>query len=181
MTDEEYQAMVARIQTGAVLVGVDRAMARKFYTDVPLSRIAEETGEAPYFEKVVVLGAFVGGPLSLLASFIMAVLAFGWWAAVTIPASIIVYALFASASSMPRQGMASVSAVLGFALLGLYLGWFPSNYVGWFTVLVVFALWNARLVYSVATTFIRAFVVRNRRAFEFLMPHIQLREANTLV
>lgn len=180
MTDEEYQAMVARIQTGAVLIGVDRAMARKFYTDVSLSRIAEETGEAPYFEKVVVLGAFVCGPLALLASFIMAVLAFGWWAAVAIPASFAVYALFAGASSMPMQSMASVSAVLGFALLGLYLGWFPSNYVGWFTVLVVFALWNARLVYSMATIFIRAFVVRNRRAFEFLAPHIQLKEVNTL-
>src|SRR5713101_596519 len=106
MTDEEYQALISRVHSGSLLIGVDRSMARKFYTDVPLSRIAAETGETPYFEKMVVLGAFVGGPVSLLASFIMAVLAFRWWAALAIPVSIVVYIVFTAASSMPKQGMA---------------------------------------------------------------------------
>ena len=178
MTEEEYQALVARIQSGSLLIGVDRSMARKLYTDVSLSRIADETGEAPYFEKMVVLGAFVGGPLALLASFVMAVLAFRWWAALAIPASTIVYFVFAGASSMHKQGMAGVSVLLALALLSLYLGWFHSDYVGWYAALVAFALWNARLVYAAATHFIRAFVVRNRRAYEFLAPHIHLREAS---
>jgi len=178
MTDEEYQALVARIEAGSLLIGVDRGMARKLYTDVPLSRIEAETGEAPYFEKMVVFGAFVGGPVSLLASFVIAVLGFGWWAALAIPVSIVVYFVFAGASSMPKQGMAGVSVLLASALFGLYLNWFPSNYIAWYVVLVLFALWNARLVYAAATHFIRAFVVRNRRAYEFLAPHIHLREAH---
>ncbi len=179
MTDEEYQALVSRIQAGAILIGIDRAMARKFYTDVSVSHIAEQTGEAPYFEKTVVLGAFVVGPVALLASFVMAALAFGWWAALAIPASIVVYFVFAGASSMPKQGMAGVSLLLGLALLSLYLAWFPSTFVEWYAVLIAFALWNARLVYAAATYFICAFVVRNRRAYEFLAPHIHLREAST--
>ena len=179
MTDEEYQALVARIQSNSLLIGVDRSMARKLYTDVSLSRIKAETGESPYFEKMVVLGAFVGGPVSLLASFAMAVLAFGWWAALAIPVSIVVYFVFAGASSMPKQGMAGVSVLLACALLGLYLEWFPSRYIAWNVVLVLFALWNARLVYSAATHFIRAFVVRNRRAYEFLAQDIHLREASS--
>jgi len=178
MTDEEYQALVARVQAGSLLIGVDRSTARKLYTDVPLSRIEAETGEAPYFEKMVVLGAFVGGPVSLLASFVMAVLGFGWWAALAIPVSIVVYFVFAGASSMPKQGMAGVSVLLAFALLGFYLNWFPSNYIAWHAVLVLFAFWNARLIYAAATHFIRAFVVRNHRAYEFLAPHIHLREAS---
>ena len=179
MSDEEYQALIARIQSGSLLIGVDRSMARKLYTDVSLSRIEAETGEAPYFEKMVVLGAFVGGPVSLLASFFMAVLAFGWWAALAIPVSIVVYAVFAGASSMPKQGMAGVSVLLALALLGLYLDWLPSDYIAWYTVLALLSLWNARLVYAAATHFIRAFVVRNRRAYEFLAPHIHLREASS--
>lgn len=79
---------------------------------------------------------------------------------------------------MPKQSMAGVSVVLSFALLGLYLHWFPSDYIGWYTVLIAFALWNARLVYAAATYFIRGFVVRNRRAYEFLAPHIHLQEVN---
>lgn len=179
MTDEEYQALVARIQSGSLLIGVDRSMARKLYTDVSLSRIAAETGETPYFEKMVVLGAFVVGPVSLLASFVIAVLAFGWWAALAIPVSIIVYFVFAGASSMPKQGMAGVSVLLALALLGHYSDWFPSDYVAWYAVLVLFAIWNARLVYTAATHFIRAFVVRNRRAYEFLASHIHLRETSS--
>src|SRR3972149_6612780 len=136
MTEEEYQALVARIQSGPLLIGVDRSMARKLYTDVSLSRIADETGEAPYFEKMVVLGAFVGGPLALLASFVMAVLAFRWWAALAIPASTIVYFVFAGASSMPKQGMAGGGGLLALSLVWLYLGWVPSAFVGLFAALV---------------------------------------------
>jgi hypothetical protein len=179
MTDEEYQALVSRIQSGSLLIGVDRSMARKLYTDVSLSRIEAETGEAPYFEKMVVLGAFVGGPVSLLASFVMAGLAFRWWAVLAIPVSIVVYFVFTGASSMPKQGMAAVSVLLALALLGLYLDWFPSDYIAWYAVLVLFALWNARLVYAAATHFVRAFIVRNRRAYEFLAPHIHLREVSS--
>ena len=179
MTDDEYQTLVARIQSGSLLIGVDRGMARKLYTDVSLSHIEAETGEAPYFEKTVVLSAFVGGPVSLLGSFIMAGLAFGWWAALIIPVSIVVYFVFAGSSSMPKQGIAGMMVLLCLALLGLYLDWFPSNYITWYAVLVLFALWNARLVYAAATHFIRAFVVQNRRAYEFLAPHIHLREANS--
>ncbi|UZD54952.1 hypothetical protein [Caldimonas aquatica] len=178
MTDEEYQALVARIQSGSLLIGVDRSMARKLYTDVSLSRIEAETGEAPYFEKMVVLGAFVGAPVSLLASFVLAVLAFGWWAALAIPVSIVVYFVVAGASSMPKQGMTGVTVLLFLALLSVYLGWFPSEYIGWYAALFLFALWNARLVYVAATHFVRAFVIRNRRAYEFLAPHIHLREAS---
>jgi len=179
MTDEEYQAIVSRIQTGSLLIGIDRSMARKFYTDVPLSRIEEQTGEAPYFEKAVVFGAFIGGPLALLASFVMAVFAFGWGAVLAIPASVVLYFIFTGASSMPRNGMAGITVLLVLALASLYLNWFPSSYMAWYAVLIAAALWSARLIYSAATVFIRAFVVRNRRAFEFLAPYIQLKDANT--
>lgn len=177
MTDEEYQALVARIHSGSLLVGVDRSIARKFYTEIPLSRIEEETGEAPYFEKFVVFGAQMGGLWALLASLVIAILAFSWWAAVAIPASIIIYVVVAAASSTPWGGLGSVSVLLGLTLLGIYFDWFPSEYVASYAVLVTAALWLARLTYVAAAHFIRAFVVRNRRAYEFLAQHIHLREA----
>jgi hypothetical protein len=177
MDDADFQALVARIQSGAVLVGVDRSMARKFYTDVPLSRIQAETGEAPYLEKFIVFGAMICGPLALLASFVFAVLGFSWWAALAIPVSIVVYVVFAGASSIPGGGMGGVTLLLGLAAVAIYFKWFPSQHAGWYALLVVAALWNARLVYAAATHFIRAFIVRNRRAYELLAEHVHLREA----
>lgn len=181
MNDEEHQELVARFQSGSLLIGIDPSMARKLYTDVSLSLNTEETGETPYFDKIVVLGAFLGGPISLLTSFVMAGLAFGWWAALVIPISIVVYVVFSAISSghhpsMPKQGMAGVSVLLVLALLSLFFNWYPSRYISGYAVLVLFALWNARLVYVAATYFMRAFVVRNRRAYEFLAPNIHLKD-----
>ena len=150
-----------------MLIGVDLSMARKLYTSVPLSHIAKKTGEFPYFEKAVVLGAFVGGPLALLASFVFAVLAFGWWAVSAIPVSTVIYFVFQGSSSMPKQGMGGVTVVLALAIPALCLHWFLSDHIGWFAVLVALAFWNARPVCVTATYFLRAFVIRNRRAYDF--------------
>ena len=50
----EHKELIELEQQGKILIGVDRAMARKFYTDTPVSTITEETGEAPYFEKIII-------------------------------------------------------------------------------------------------------------------------------
>ena len=178
MTDEEYQALLSRVYSGKVLIGIDRTLARQLYTDVPVSRIKEKTGEAPYFQRTIVLGAQICGQLALLASLVFAFLAFSWWAALVIPVSIVVYFNFLARSAMAGGGgMAGVSVLVGLSLLGSYLGWFPSQYASWFAVLLTAALWNARLIYDAADHFMRAFVFRNRRAYEFLAEHIHIREA----
>ena len=125
MTDEEYQALLSRVYSGRVLVGIDRTLARQLYTDVPVSRIMEETGEAPYFQRTIVLGAQICGQLALLASLVFAVLAFSWWAVLVIPVCIVVYFRFLARSAMPGGGMVGVSVLVGLSLLGSYLGWFP--------------------------------------------------------
>jgi hypothetical protein len=66
-----HKNLVELEEQGKILIGIDRSMARKFYTDIPLKKIEEETGEAPYFEKIIVWIAFLFGPISLLASIIL--------------------------------------------------------------------------------------------------------------
>jgi hypothetical protein len=176
MTDDEYQALVAHIYSGQVLVGIDRTVARSFFSEVPISHIKDKTGEAPYFQKAVVLAAQFLGQTLLLASFVLAILAFSWWAALVIPVSGLIYFQFTVWSAMPGGGMAGVSVLLGAALVGAYLGWIPSTYAAWYAVLITFALWNARLTYYGAYHFMRAFAFKNRRTYEFLADHIHLGE-----
>ena len=177
MTESEYKAFVEQAHSGAKLIGIDRAVARKFYTDISLSKIEEETGEAPYFEKMVVWFAFLFAPVALLASFVLAVLAFQWWAALTIPLSIVIYFVFSGQSSMPRGGMLGISVFLALAIVSLFTGLFSSSFAPWYFIAVTFSLWASRLVYSAATAFLRAFVLRNQRALELMSEHIHIREA----
>ena len=176
MTDDEYQALLTRVYSGKVLVGIDRTMARSFFSDAPISYIKEKTGEAPYVQKAVVLGAQICGQTALLASFVLAALAFSWWAVLIIPVSVFIYFSFVASSARPGGGMVGVSLLVGVAMLGFYIGWFPSTYAAWYAVLITVALWNARLIYDGAYHFMRAFAFKNRRTFEFLAEHIHLQE-----
>ena len=177
MTEDQYKALVARVESGSLLIGIDRAFARKFYTDVPLSRIEEDTGEGPYLEKVVVWFAFVSAPIALFASFVLSALVFRYWAALVIPLSAIVYFFLAARSSVGDSRMLSVSILLALAIASLFTNFFSSQFVPWYAIAVAFAFWAERLMYCAATTFLRAFILRNQRAFEFTEgPQIVVKE-----
>jgi hypothetical protein len=49
----KHREIVQLEEQGRLIIGVDRVMARKFYIDIPISRIEKETGEAPYLEKTI--------------------------------------------------------------------------------------------------------------------------------
>jgi len=51
MTEQEHKEIVKLEGQGRLALGIDRAFARKFYTDVPLATIAEKTGGTVYLEK----------------------------------------------------------------------------------------------------------------------------------
>jgi hypothetical protein len=177
MTEDEYKTFVDQAYSGALLIGIDRAVARKFYTDIPLSRIEEKTGEAPYFEKMVIWFAFVTAPAALLASFVLSVIAFQWWAVLAIPISVLVYFIFSGQSSMPGGGMLGFSILLAIAIGTLFTSFFASPLAPWYFIAVTFSLWASRLLYTAATAFLRGFVLRNQRALEFMGEQIHIREA----
>jgi len=177
MNESEYKIFVEQAYSGALLIGIDRAVARRFYTDIPLSKIEEETGEAPYLEKMVVWFAFLSAPVALLASFVLSVLAFQWWAVLAIPLSIVVYFIFSGQASMPRGGMLDISVLLALAIGSLFTDFIASPFASWYFIAVTFSLWASRLLYCVATAFLRAFVLRNQRALEFMGENVHIREA----
>lgn len=177
MTESEYKTFVDQVYSGALLIGIDRSIARKFYIDIPMIKIKEETGEAPYFEKFVVWFAFLSAPIALLASFVLSVFAFHWWAAIAIPLSIFIFFVFWRQSSMPRGGMLGVSLLLALVIGSLFTNFYASPFAHWYLISVTFSLWALRLLYCVATSFLLLFVLRNQRALEFMGEHIRIREA----
>ena len=80
----EHKKVIELEKQGKLLIGVDRAVARRFYTDVPISKIEEETGETPYLEKTVVWFIFLLGPVALILSTVLGFLTFGWWGIISL-------------------------------------------------------------------------------------------------
>lgn len=89
MNEAEYERLVQSAYDDRILVGIDRAFARRLYTDVATSQIEDVTGEAAYLEKLVVWFAFLSSPIAILGSVVLAAYAFHWWTLLIIPGTLL--------------------------------------------------------------------------------------------
>jgi len=176
MSHSEYRTFIQAAHEGQILVGVDRVYARKLYTDVPISVIEEATGEAPYAEKLVVWFAFLASPLAIVCSAILAAFAFRWWAFLIIPVAFIWWMFNRSMSARGDSSLWLHTIIVIAAVSVHFANILPTHWMSGFAALFTFALWTDRLLYCSSTFFLRAFVLRNQRAFEAFGEGITIRE-----
>lgn len=174
LTDQEYAAVVADVGAGRLLVGIDAAVARKLFTQKDMESIRELTGEAPRFESAVVSAALGASWLALFASFALALTAFGSWAWVVIPVTGMIFFIYMGHASIGHQRFFFLSLLILAGIAAVVFA-YPSRPVSLYALAVIAAFWFARLTYVTATMMLRAFVLRNKRAFELLEPVLQRR------
>lgn len=177
MNEAEYERLVQSAYDDRVLVGIDRAFARRLYTDVATSKIEEATGEAPYLGKLVVWFAFLSSPIAILGSVVLAAYAFHWWALLIIPVTLLWWMFNRSRSVRGDAAMWPYTFFMVVAVSAHFMDLFPSALISGFVTAFVFALWCDRLLYWASTFFLRAFVLRNQRAFEAFRDSITIRAA----
>jgi hypothetical protein len=166
--EEEHQHLVQLEDEGKLLIGVDRVMARHFWTDVPIRTIKEETGEAPYSEKAVAYLAELLGPAALIGSLVLAFPAFGWFGVICLVACPAFWFLYIGLSVRGAAGMSGITVLL-VASVGMHV--FAGVGAPWmtgFVILFVSSLWCMRFLYYASTFLLRCFVIRNARAFRYL-------------
>ena len=171
----EHKEVIQLEEQGKLLIGVDRGMARKFYTDIPISKIEEETGEAPYFEKAIVWFAFLLGPISLISSIILSFIAFGWWGILGLVLCPILYFMYSSSSVLGGSHLVGITVLLLIAVAVHFFGNFNSPWITGAAISFLFALWCVRLLYCSSTFLLRSFVIRNAKAFEWLSEYLVIR------
>ena len=174
--DGEHAEVIAREARGELAIGVDRVFARRFYTDVPLREIEQKTGETPYIEKLIVFSAFIGSPAVLLAASALTVLVLHWWAALAIPAGILGWFLYKLKSPLGRARLTPISVLLALVTTSWLLDLGSLRPVLGVSAAYVLALWLDRLLYTASTALLRAFVIRNSKAFTWLKQHLVIRE-----
>ena len=173
----EHSEVITLEKEGKLLIGVDRPMARKFYTDVPVSKIKEETDEAPYFDKIIVWFAFLCGPIMLIASIVIAFFAFRWWGAISIIICPIIFLIYSSYSVRGDSRMIGINAILIMTALVHFLNIFDNPWITGFATTFIFSLWCAHFLYCSSTFLLRSFIIRNEKAFIFLKDYLVIRSS----
>ena len=174
----EHEEIIKLEKQGKLVIGIDRGMARKFYTSVPIARIDEETGEAPYTEKMIVLLSFILGPIAVLASILLGFFAFGWWGIISMVLCPVMYFGYQGTSS---RGGSRIIGITIFLLISVgihFLANLNAPLITGFAVVFIFSLWCARFLYCSSTFFLRAFILRNRKAFEYLSNYFVIRNVD---
>ena len=171
----DHKNLVELEKEGKILIGVDRVMARQFYTNVPIKKIKEKTGEAPYFEKIIVWFAFLFGPISLLASIILGFWFFNWWGIICLIFCPLVYFIYSSYSVIGNSRMTGISILLFTSACIYFLKVFNIPKISGFATVFIFSLWCTRLLYCSSAFFLRNFVIRNERAYQYLSQSLEIR------
>lgn len=118
-----------------------------------------------YIEKAVVWITFLGTPLVLVASCLFAVLAFHWWAFLAVPGVVIAWFVYSSMSARGSAKIGLITLLLVGAIAVAVSRVIDELWVNLFLIAFLLSLWLNRLLYEAATLFLRAFVLRNFRAW----------------
>jgi len=173
MNTMDYTNLVKLEKQGKILIGVDRAMARKFYTDISMQKIREETGETPYLEKIIIWFAFLFGPISLLTSIVIGFLAFNWWGIISLLLCPIIYFAYSSSSVRGNSRMIGINILLLVSSGIHFLRVFDVPKITAFVIIFIFSLWLIRLLYCSSTFLLRNFVIRNKKAYQYLSQYLE--------
>ena len=165
LNHQGYDRFVADANAGRIPVGIDRAFARAVYLQMPFADLERETGEAPFIEKFFVRAAWCLSWTMMLGSLVLAVLGFGWLAVLVVPCLVLAGGTISALSAGGNSSLFRLTIFLGFVWFVHSRGWIPNEKGSLSVVVLCIGTWFDRLVYASSTFFLRALVLRNRRAF----------------
>jgi len=168
MPIEDYAEFVKQAKRGEILIGVEPAVARRFFTDTDSSFVKEKIGESLTMERFFVKSVWLLDYVSLLAGLIFCVLALKWYSVIAIPIMLLSWFFLSSQASGARQTIGGAFLLVAFCfLLTFGLRSRGTMMIIWL-ILLPLPYFFVRLTYLFATIFLRTLVVRNEHAFHLL-------------
>lgn len=174
----KYDDLVILDEKNEILIGLDRAFSRKFYTRLSLSEIKQKTGESVLPEKIIVMLIFIITFLALITSAILSVFAFKWWSILVIPAAIMLWGYVLSLSSLGKSTMIPLNIlILVLVLINILTDYF--DFQTWLIIyLYAGSMWSGRLQYKISAIFLRSFIINNKRAYEWLQNEVMIKQTS---
>jgi len=166
ITKAQYNEIIHKQEIGDILLYIDTANFRKFFTEANQKQIEQQIGEPLYVECFIIkLIVFLLEPLMLLITVIASIYLLKWFAILLIPALILLWFFLKSMASSGKQSIffPSVLLVAGAITVCLY-----GQYGFWFKLLVIGILsiyFFSKLLYYLSARFAFMLIHRNYEFF----------------
>ncbi|MGB3979417.1 MAG: hypothetical protein WBK73_10520 [Tepidanaerobacteraceae bacterium] len=182
LSNLEYKSMVEAAEKGEILVGVDRALARKLFTETKnrFREFESIINESLRLQRAISLIAFVSSPILVLLTSILAIIALGWWALLGVPIIFFIWLYYKSLSVRGGAGLKAISFFVIFAILIFVANPFLWNIQYLFLLPFIISLWLERFLYCYTTHQLRTLVLRNKKAYELFKNGIIIRNVLSL-
>lgn len=164
----DYQEFLEQVEKGEILIGVEPAIARTFFTDTDRSVVKAKMGESLLMQRFLVATCSLLEHICLLAGVIASILALKWYSVIAIPLMLAASFILGGRASMGRQKIkGAIFLWIICVLLSYYLRDKGVFMILWLLLLPLPYLF-ARLTYKLATMFLRFLSFRNEKAFNQL-------------
>lgn len=168
----DYKEFVIQFAKGEILMDIELALARRFFIDSDESRLVDEVGEPLHKERFWIGFCGLLGIFSLIAGILLSVIALKWYSIVAIPLMVKMFQWLTAEASL---GKGTLSITFGFIIICFYFAYYFSEILpltsAWLIILPLPVFFSS-LMYKLTTTFLRSLVLRNEKAFDFLINNV---------
>lgn len=168
MADIHFKEVVDRTDRGELLVGVEPALARRFFTDSDSKALQREFGNSYCKERLLVKAVWLLEYLTLFAGLIASIFAFHWYSIIIIPTMVIITFLYGAKASAGHQNIGGVLSMLFVCITLAYYFQYRGIVLTVWLLLLPMPYLFARLTYKLSTSFLRSLSLNNERLFNFL-------------
>jgi hypothetical protein len=176
-----HSSTIAEARAGRVLIGIDRAFARRVLTRSSPRVFERDFGVSIAADRTVVRALEVISLVGLVSNVVLAPLVWGWWALVVVPLIVVCWISYGSWASTQAGTVWRAVAAFGLCLaVAVQLTEVPTTLRLWVASLGTVVL-TERMVYFLSSRAVRSIAAQSPRFFaEFLGARRILEGAETL-
>ena len=167
VTKEQYDEILKKQDAGEILLYIDTASFRKFFTEIDNAKVRKLIGESLQMESYVIkFIMFVLKPLSLLTTVVASIFLFKWFALLIAPALIILWVFLKGQASIGKQ---KIFFPLILLIVGIIVAFSYQGYGIWFKLFVIglpATYFSSKLLYYLSARFGFMLIPRNYEFFK---------------
>lgn len=168
MIVQNYSEIVSKTHKGEILIGIEPAVARRFFTTTDRKIIESEIGQSLSGQALTINLIMIFAWISMFTVDILSIFAFKWWSIAIIPGIFIAHMIYQSKASLAGQ---HIWGVLLYTVLCFFLAY---QYSSSGTIIVIYfilfplSFLFTRLMYYLSCSMLRSLSLKNERLFDLL-------------
>ncbi|MBE2226848.1 MAG: hypothetical protein IAE93_05885 [Ignavibacteria bacterium] len=163
----DYQTIKDKWNKNEIYIGVEPAIARKFFMYTNHDQVVDTIGESLFIERFFVKLFFILEWLCLPVGFILSIITWQWYSIIIIPVMFLLAFFFNGKASVGKQSIVGVTILtLTCFLLAFFIN--GSTFMFYYFIFLPLPYLFARLVYKSSVFFMRGLVLRNELVYKML-------------